>query len=416
MGFRVADDGDLVVLRLLSLADTNLDINGVAVNADLHRTGTEEQVTVVHVQGGQVVAVLFHCQVFVEQRLVVDVALVDAEELSEQRGRIDRVADEFNVAEIVLPSLVDIDVDVHFVGFHVESVVRDDGVAVTKLVIAVDEVHLVLLVIGFDELRGFEDTEFHAVGEIVVQMILDILGLVIARVLEEIGDGGVGLVKRHEAESLLGLFHGTEQHGIRDAVVAVDGDFFNLDLLGLMDVEQEVDRVFHLLVGDLLHIDLTAVEAFVDVVSPNDVLAGDLHVVIDNVALRYTHLLAKVVFLVLGGSLETESNKAGAFLKADVQKDKVALHAGGGDFHIFVEPRAPKALYSLGNFLARNLDNVTHMEREQPLVERGRSGGGDAADFVRFRRGVVNLHRLGWGISAHNNLGSTHHQAEAKHQ
>ena len=141
--------------------------------------------------------------------------------------------DEVDVAEVVLRSFVDINVDVHFVVFDVESVMRDDGVAVAEFVVAVDEVHFVFLVVALDEFGGLEDAEFHAVGEIIVHVVLDVLGLIVSFVLEAIGDGRVRFVERHEAETLFGLLHGAEQYGIGDAFVAVDVDFLDFDFFGL---------------------------------------------------------------------------------------------------------------------------------------------------------------------------------------
>ena len=218
---------------------------------DTGGVGIEEEVAVVHVQGADVVAVLVHADVLHQPFLVINVALLDVEDLAEQFGRVFGVPHKVDVAEIVARSFVNGDVDVGEVAFHVEGVFHDVGIAETELVVFLYQLHLVALIVGLDELGTLETVEVDAPCKVVAEMLDYVLGAVVVGVLEHVGDDSVGFPERGEVESLLGLFHGTEQHGIRDAVVAVDGDFFNLDLLGLMDVEQEVDCVFHLLVGDL---------------------------------------------------------------------------------------------------------------------------------------------------------------------
>ena len=119
----------------------------------------------------------------------------------------------------------------------------DHRITVTKLIVAVDEVHFVLFITFLDKFGRFEDSERHAIREIVVQMVFDIFGLIIALVFEKISDGGIGFIQWHKAQSFLGFLHGAEQDSVRHPFVAVDGDFVNLDLLGFMDVEKEIDRI-----------------------------------------------------------------------------------------------------------------------------------------------------------------------------
>ena len=172
-------------------------------------------------------------------------------------------------------------------------------------------------------------------------MVFDILGLVIAFVLEEIGDGGVCLVKRPETQPLFCLFHGAEQDRVGDPFVAVDGDFVDFDFFGFFNIKKKINGIFDFFVRDLLHIHITAEEAFVNIVFADNILARDDHVVIHDIALGDVEFFAEIVFLAFCSALEAECAESGAVLKTYIQEDEVALHAGGRNLHVLVQTSVP---------------------------------------------------------------------------
>ena len=235
-------------------------------------------------------------------------------------------------------------------------------------------------------------------------MLLDVLGLVIALVPRTIGDGGVHLVEGHKEELLLGLLHRTEQHSVGDTLVAVDGDFGDADALGFLYIEENALGILDFLIGDFLHIHRTAVEALVHIVVADDVGAGGLHIVVDDVALRDVEFLAQVVLLGFCSALETEGEKSGTVLEPHIKESDIAEHASDGDLHVIVEAAFPEGFDALGDFVTRNENLLAHVERKQALVERGGAGGGNAADFILDRIGIINLDRTVFAFGAHNNL------------
>ena len=54
--------------------------------------------------------------------------------------------------------------------------------------------------------------------------------------------------------------------------------------------------------------------------------------------------------------------------------------------------------------LTGDFDDVAHMEREQAGIQGRGAGGGDAADFVFFRIGIVHFHRTVGLVAADYNL------------
>ena len=235
-------------------------------------------------------------------------------------------------------------------------------------------------------------------------MIEHVLRLVVAFMLERVGDGCVGLVHGHEEEFLFRLLHRAQKSGVGHAFVAVDVDFGNLDPFGLMDVEEDAHGVFDLLVRDFLHRHIATVEALIYIVFAYDVDAGGLHVVVDDVALGDVELFPQVVLLGFGGALEAEGDEAGTVFQAHIQECHVAVDAGNGDLHIVVESCFPKGFDAFGDLLAGDFDDVAHVEREQAGIQRRRAGGGDAADFVLFRVGIVHFDRTVGLVASDYNL------------
>ena len=212
-------------------------------------------------------------------------------------------------------------------------------------------------------------------------MLDDILGTVVVGMAEHVGEDGIGFVERREVETFLGALHRLQQLGVGNIVIAVEGDAVNLDFLSFVDMEIEVDGLAHLVIGAFFHHHVAVVEALVDIIVLDEVDAGGLEVVVDDVALRDLEFLAEVGLLVFLCAHEGKGEHAGAGFQVDVEEGGVADRLGDGNTDVFVKTCAPKFFDGLGDFLAGNFNLIAHLEEEHSLVKVARSGGGDATDF-----------------------------------
>ena len=116
-------------------------------------------------------------------------------------------------------------------------------------------------------------------------MLDDILGAVILGVTEHIRDDSVGLVEGREVESLFCTLHRLKQFGIRYMVVADEGDAVDFDFFPFVDMEKKVDGAADFVIGPFFNGHLAVVKAFVYIEILDQVDAGGLKVVVDNIAL-----------------------------------------------------------------------------------------------------------------------------------
>ena len=154
----VAVDDHLINTCLLALIHAHLQVDGVALDARLDGDKLVEEVAIVHIQVGDSIVILL-CAL-VEQFLVVDIALADAQHFVEHGGRIDGVAHPRHTVDVVFLALVDGDVNVDRLVVVVDHTVgHDDRIAVALLVILVDDALLVVLIVRAHKLLLAEELE-----------------------------------------------------------------------------------------------------------------------------------------------------------------------------------------------------------------------------------------------------------------
>ena len=147
---------------LRSFCDAHLQVDAIA--NDVHFDGVEliEQITVVPV--GIAHGVLVLGESLVQVLLVVDVALLHVEDVAKALyiahtiGWINRVTHPCDVANEVLPTFVDLYVDVHMLRVDIpHAVLKDNGIAVAVFVIFLDELLLVFLPALGSKLLGLKE-------------------------------------------------------------------------------------------------------------------------------------------------------------------------------------------------------------------------------------------------------------------
>ena len=256
--------------------------------------------------------------------LVVCIAGLDAEDLLQFLGGVDRVADPLDVADVELVALREVDVYAYALGVDgVDRVREDRGVAVALRVVEVDEQVLVLLVVLLVELG----------------------------VLEEVDALLVGLLERAAQAALLELG------------VAAEGDAPHAHLLVAVDAEGDVDHV--LAYGVVLDAgrDIHIAESF-----RYEVLLDELLVLVDDVVrefgsgleLEFVHkvlLLAAAYVL----ALERPAAHARPLLKEDIEVDAVALDLGT-DLHIGEVTLVPQTRYGVRYEGAGQIERIARYE------------------------------------------------------
>ena len=140
----VTVDTYIINMCLRSLGDTHLQIDGVAHDVHLGRIQVIEQVARVPVSVTHGIVVLL--QTLLQELLVIDVALLHAQELVQVVCGIDGVTHPGNVANVVALALIHLYIDVDMLLVNVPNgVFQDDGIAEAQFVILLNKV---LLIVG----------------------------------------------------------------------------------------------------------------------------------------------------------------------------------------------------------------------------------------------------------------------------
>ncbi len=154
----VTIDDHLVDACLLAFVHAHLQIDAVAAHLALHGDELVEEVSVVHIQVGDSVVVFLSA--LVEQFLVVDVTLAESQHIVEHSSGIDGIADPADIVDVVSLALVDGDVNIDSLFVVVDHAVgHDDSIAISLLVVLVNDAVEVLLVVAAHKLLLAE--EFH---------------------------------------------------------------------------------------------------------------------------------------------------------------------------------------------------------------------------------------------------------------
>ena len=146
----------MIQVSLRALPDTHLEVDGVADDVDLRGLQVVEKVTVVPIEVANGIFIL--SQSLLHLTLVIDVALLHAEQLIELVSGENSVTDPCDVTQVVFLSLLDAHqhVDVLLVSVP-DRVLKDGHVAITQFVILIDKGFLGLLVALVGKLLGLHE-------------------------------------------------------------------------------------------------------------------------------------------------------------------------------------------------------------------------------------------------------------------
>lgn len=126
----VACDANVVEGGLTSFADTHFKVDRVAVDIDFNGVEVVEHVTIVVIQVTDGVFVLI--KAFVHLCLVIDVAFLHLQHAFQKVGIVDGISYPRDVADIILCSLINVEVYIYvFVVDGLYAVGNDAGVAIT---------------------------------------------------------------------------------------------------------------------------------------------------------------------------------------------------------------------------------------------------------------------------------------------
>ena len=151
---------DVVESGRLALHYPHLHIHGITLDADLHRSHVEEEITVVTVNLGHVHLILLSAagKPLAHGHQVIHVPLLDLENGIQLVGVIYRVTGPGDVPEIVLAALVHIQVDSEPARLHIiYGVVHQTRVTVTRLIVCRYELLLVIRILLFTEFLGMKE-------------------------------------------------------------------------------------------------------------------------------------------------------------------------------------------------------------------------------------------------------------------
>lgn len=401
VGDGVALDDDVADAGLFAFGDADFDIDGVVLNTHFDGGGGEEQIAVIHVEGGDVGGGRVVFEVHLEEGAVVGVALLDAEMAGQHVGGIDGVAGEGDVAEVEFVALVDFD-------FHFEAVLFG--------LLAVADVELILRdgIDGVGEDTGITVAVFVVVGddafEVFVEFGFLIFGTFPKALCPETEFG--------EIVDIVGVGHLHLQLNVLNLFVALEDEGIDFDTFATVDVESDDDAAIGVVgkgVDSSSGIDGGVGVAFFKIVGADSVLASGEHVLGNHVAGGDIEVFTDFLIVALGDTFEGEHRHLGTAAKLYFEEDFVGLDAGDIDLHIFEEALFPKAVDSGGKFVARDFDHIAHLEagdeEEHSSVEIIGTVESDASDFVLLGSEVVDVVIL----TADNYLCTTR-KGKAEHQ
>ena len=322
----VTVDADFVDGGLTSFVDAHFQVDGVAHDVHLHGFEVVEEVTVVVVQVAD--GVVVGIESFVQQLLVVNVALLHLQQEVQVFGCIEGIAHPRHVAQVVLLSFVDLHeyVDGAFV-VGANAVLHDHGVAVAQLVVLVDDQLLVGLVVFFNELLGAEQVD--------------------------------------EFAFFIGLLHHPFQLLGGEGLVADDGDFVHFHFLLLVD--GDIDENFVILVGIVLlgDDDFGVLESLVVEVALDEGLGAVDGVGGDLVTFQQCHAGFEVFAFGFLHAVVADVRHAGTHGQVDGQPDFVSFYLVGFDAYVGEEAVPPVSAACVGDFLSRHGDGLSLRQSRQ---------------------------------------------------
>ena len=337
VGDRVAVDDDVVKSRRLAFHQAHLHVHGVAFDGQLHGRDVEEEEAVVAIElaDGDVTLLLAGIEAFLHRHHVVHVSFLDAQHFVERLFGVLGVAGPRDVAEIIFLALVDDEVDAETAVFRdaVERIFHDLGIAVARLVEDFQHLLLVTVKLFFLELLGREQ---------VVPL------------------------------GILGLLHRPVELELLDLVVSFVGDFLDLKLLALIDIEGHTHGVTDERVVGHFHFHVHVGKAFLLEIVLDGLDGGCLHILRERRGAAQVEFLLQVVALAVLDTAIGPGDHAGTLLDIETEPGRIA--AGTEGIHIKTDVGSgalqPDTLDGRGHVVARHSHGIarTDAQHGQDLV------------------------------------------------
>ena len=297
---------------LCSLEDTHLQIHRVTHDVHLHRVKVVEHITVVVVEVSHGIVISRYS--LVEFLLIIHVSLLHVEDGAQHISGIESVAHPFDVAHVVLLSLLYFEMDIHIVLAERHYAVRhDDRITITQFGIFVHQILLGFLVLALYELLATEPAA-------------DVLLLV--HLLEH----------AFLDETTLYLL-------LCQVVVSADVDMMNLHLILLLHIDIQYDLVGCtgiLTLGDVYH---SILVALVLIIPGTQNLGTVYHVGRHLIVLHQSDALLQVFTLTLLDADIVDLRDARTLGQFDVQIGRISHEAIYADGHIAEETVLPVPLH-----------------------------------------------------------------------
>ena len=146
----------MVEVGLRAFRYPHLKVYGVTDNVHLSRLNAREHISVVIIKVANSILIIHES--LVHEFLVVDITLYHAEEAGQLVGIVNSIADPCDVSQVVLLTLVHLNIYINMLRVVVpDAVLNDISVTVAKLVIFIKQFLLVLLPSGWRELLGLQE-------------------------------------------------------------------------------------------------------------------------------------------------------------------------------------------------------------------------------------------------------------------
>ena len=316
---RVTINLDFVDGCLNSFDDADFEVDGVAIHIHFNRFHLNEDITLVVV--GILHSVVIFFQTLLDVLLVIDIAFFHAEHSVQSFRIVDGVSHPVDVANIVALSFIDVDIHIHEVlACRHHAVCHNLCVAITELVIFLNDALFVLGIFLFNELLGLEQT------------------------LETLFVGFLQQTAREEVTMKLSSL---------DVVITRNVNLVDLHLLLFVDVHINNHLVLLVQVVALDDFSLGILETFIIEIALDDNL-GTVHHVRRNLnTLHDTDFLFQVLLLALSHTIDVDFRHTRSRSENDFQVETVVLNLFSFDADRRKESMLPIALHSSGNFITR---------------------------------------------------------------
>ena len=322
-------DDHLVDRSLRTLLNTDLQRDRVALHVGLDRIGVEEEVAIVEVDVRH--GIVVGAQTLVQLLLVIHLAGLHAQHGHQVVRCVLRVTHETNIFQVVLLSLLNLEMDIYLLLVIVPNAIREQHrIAITMLVVLCDHIVLIILILFGRELLGAEHLQ----------------------------DTGLPVVV--EAELLVRLLHRLLQVASGECGVAFERDSMDLRLLVFINIDVYNDLSLVCGIVFLLDLYVNILKAL-SIEELLDHQFGTIHNVWSHLeTFLQTQFRIQIFTLALLDAMIVHLRDTRTLLQLHLQPDLVALDFGCQDLYIREQSMLPKAPNGLRDLIARDSHLVAY--------------------------------------------------------